>query len=89
MMGVATRVLRFHRCDNIGRIIMIGGVSSSTPSYSPQQLQAAAPKAAGLDSDGDHDNDATESASVKATESGGAPSLPTDPNRGRNLNISA
>lgn len=67
---------------------MIGGVSSSTPSYSPQQLQAAAPRAAGVDTDGDNDNDATESASVKAKESGGASSLPTDPNRGRNLNIS-
>lgn len=89
MMGVATPVLRFDHCDNIGRIIMIGGVSSSTPSYSPQQLQAAAPQAAKVDSDGDNDNDATESASVKAKESGGAPSLPTDPNRGRNLNISA
>jgi hypothetical protein len=89
MIGGATPVLRFRRCDNIGRIIMIGGVSSSTPSYSPQQLQAAAPRAAGLDSDGDKDNDATESASVKASESGGALPLPTDPNRGRTLNISA
>lgn len=87
MMGVMPPVLRFDHCDNIGRIIMIGGVSSSTPSYSPQQLQAAAPQVAKVDSDGD--NDATESASVKAKESGGAPSLPTDPNRGRNLNISA
>ncbi|WP_042442402.1 hypothetical protein [Azospirillum sp. B510] len=67
----------------------------SSPSSMPSPLQSrptamAAPAPAPIDSDGDRDNDTQESASAKAAESpGGAPSLPTDPNRGRTLNITA
>ncbi|WP_434617181.1 hypothetical protein [Azospirillum sp. B2RO_4] len=66
--------------------------SASLPSMpSPLQSRPATPPApTGIDSDGDRDNDTTESAAAKAAESrGSAPSLPADPNRGRTLNITA
>jgi hypothetical protein len=63
-------------------------LSATSPSSMPSPLQrrpAAAP-----DSDGDRDNDTRESASAQAAESrSSTPSLPTDPNRGRKLNITA
>ncbi len=60
-------------------------ISSSTSSQSivPQQARA-------VDRDGDKDNDLTESKAKKSAETGGsANSLPSDVNRGRNLNITA
>jgi hypothetical protein len=48
----------------------ISAVSSAQTYTPPQQIQAAQVKPAGGDSDGDHDNDATESAASKAQESG-------------------
>lgn len=69
--------------------------ATSAPSLSSitsplQSRPASTPAPTGIDSDGDRDNDTTESAAAKATESrGSAPSLPADPNRGRTLNITA
>ncbi len=46
----------------------IGAVGSTPHTYTPQPVQSAPVKS--RDSDGDHDNDATESAGARAQESG-------------------
>lgn len=62
--------------------------ASQLPAASP--LQSRPRPATAVDSDGDNDNDARESAATQAAEArSAAPSLPTDPNRGRSLNITA
>ncbi|PWC33419.1 hypothetical protein [Azospirillum sp. TSO35-2] len=71
----------------------IGSATSAPGLQAPGLQTLASPQSrptAGVDRDGDNDNDATESAAMQARESS-APSLslPTDPNRGRTLNISA
>ncbi len=63
-------------------------ISNNPPAPPVQPPQQAQPVV--RDRDGDKDKDATESKAAKAQESGStAQSLPVDPNRGRNLNISA
>lgn len=49
-------------------------------------ISTAAPARPAVDTDRDRDNDATESAAAKAREA--AAPVPTDPNRGRTLDIS-
>ncbi|MBP2310377.1 hypothetical protein GBZ48_20200 [Azospirillum melinis] len=57
---------------------------------SPLQSRPSTTATAGIDSDGDRDNDTRESAAAQAAEQRSAtPSLPADPNRGRTLNITA
>ncbi|PWC81861.1 hypothetical protein TSH100_25600 [Azospirillum sp. TSH100] len=71
---------------------MLSATSITSPSSMPSPLQSRQTTAAtqGLDSDGDRDNDTRESAAAQAAEQrSAAPSLPTDPNRGRTLNITA
>ena len=72
---------------------MLSATSSASLQSMPSPLQsrpATPPAPTGIDSDGDRDNDTRESAAAQAAESrGSAPSLPTDPNRGRTLNITA
>jgi len=65
---------------------------TALPTMPPLQSRPStmATATAGLDSDGDRDNDARESASAQAAEQRSAvPSLPSDPSRGRTLNITA
>ncbi|CAO3351696.1 hypothetical protein [Azospirillum melinis] len=71
---------------------------SATPSTAlptmPSPLQSrpstTATATAGIDSDGNRDNDTHESPAAQAAEQrSAAPSLPADPNRGRTLNITA
>lgn len=72
---------------------MIGGISSSISSlYAPPTSPTTAGNGVGgIDSDGDRDGgtESRESASTQASESSKSLSLPSDPNRGRLVNIAA
>ncbi|WP_376958284.1 hypothetical protein ABNQ39_00580 [Azospirillum sp. A26] len=73
---------------------MLSATSSTALPTMPSPLQsrpsATATATAGIDSDGDRDNDSRESPAAQAAEQRSTtPSLPTDPNRGRTLNITA
>ena len=66
----------------------INSVASGVSAPSPQKLAPQA-KPVANDRDGDADNDNTESAAAKAKESAASSALPTNPSKGRNLNITA